>query len=393
MILRTYRFRLYPSSVQEEKLLHTLGICRLVYNKMLEMLGNQQRPNRTALQNTLPILKKQSPKLNSVYSKVLQYEPYRLFSNLRSLAALKKNGKKVGKLRFKSKGCFKTFTYNQSGFALTETGKRYSVLNLSKIGNIPLRAHRKVDGKLKQLTVKHYASGKWFAMLTAEYDKKVTQTQSKPGVGIDLGITNLIYDSDGNSTSHPKFLNKSLRKLGFEQKRLSKKKKGSANRRKQRVKVARIYEKVINQRDDFLHKLSHNYVNSYGLIAVENLNILGIARKSFNARNLLDASWAKFINMLEYKAESAGIQVIKVDAKNTTQKCSRCGRIVVKQLWHRVHKCVCGLQVDRDFNAAKNILARAVGREPPDFKPVKTEPLPVRQVWSRKQEAAEFIRQ
>ena len=351
MVLITYRFRLYPNKLQEESLLCTLGLCRLVYNKMLEMLDKQERPNRVALQNALPALKKQEPKLNKVYSKVLQYEPYRLFSNLRTLSVLKKNGKKVGKLRFKSKSSFKTFTYNQSGFALTATAKRCWTLSLSKIGGIPIRVHRNVEGNVKQLTVKRYASGKWFAMLATEKNKKVAQVTGKSKVGIDLGIASLIYDSDGNSVSHPKFLNNSLKKLGFEQRRLSKKKKGSANHRKQCVKVASLHEKVVCQRNDFLHKLSRNYVNSYGLIAVENLNIRRLVHKSYNARNLLDASWAKFLNILEYKAESAGIQVIKVDAKNTTKKCSKCGRIVAKQLWQRVHKCVCGLQIDRDYNA------------------------------------------
>ncbi|MDI6859884.1 MAG: hypothetical protein QMC85_05250 [Methanocellales archaeon] len=111
----------------------------------------------------MPSLKEEHPELKNIYAKVLQYEVYRLFSNLRSLAMLKKNGKKIGKLRFKGKGWFKTFTYNQSGFKVIETGKRLDRLHLSKIGDIPIRTHRDVEGKIKQITIKRHRSGKWFA--------------------------------------------------------------------------------------------------------------------------------------------------------------------------------------------------------------------------------------
>jgi putative transposase len=130
----TYKFRLYPTPEQEQKLLWTLEKCRLVYNDMLEGLNRQEKPNKLELQSTLPKLKEKYPELKEVYSKVLQHEVYRLFSNLRALAQLKKNGKKVGRLRFKGKGWFKTFTYNQSGFELRKTGKRLDRLWLSKIG-------------------------------------------------------------------------------------------------------------------------------------------------------------------------------------------------------------------------------------------------------------------
>jgi putative transposase len=142
----TYKFRLYPNSEKEKKLLWTLEKCRMVYNDMLEGLNNQEKPNRLELQSTLPKLKEQHPELKEVYSKVLQHEVYRLFSNLRALAQLKKKGKKVGRLRFKGKGWFKTFTFNQSGFELRKTGKGLDRLRLSKIGDIPIRIHRKIGG-------------------------------------------------------------------------------------------------------------------------------------------------------------------------------------------------------------------------------------------------------
>jgi len=385
-MLKTYKFRLYPNKLQEKELLNTLNLCRITYNLLLSELNKEARPNRVLLQNRLPLLNKKEAQLNKVYSKTLQYEAYRLFSNLKSLAMLKKRGKKVGKLRFKQEGSFKTFTYNQSGFRLKTLPQRHHRLALSKIGDIPIRIHRDIEGVIKQVTIKHACSKKWFALMAVEYPNKELARLSKPNVGIDLGLANLIYDSDGNIISHPKYLEKSLVRLMVAQQKLCRKKKGSSNQVKQRIKVAKIYERILNQRDDYLHKASREYVNNYGLIAIENLNITKIITKSHNARNIMDASWRKFISMLEYKAESAGVQIKRVDARGTSQICSSCGKIVPKKLCTRTHKCDCGLEINRDYNAAKNILARALGQELSDFKPAESEPLSLRHVRSEKQE-------
>ena len=368
---RSYKFRLYPSKREEEQLCWTLDKCRFVYNQMLERLNKQKKPNRIELQSSIPKLKEAYPRLKSVYSKVLQYEPYRLFSNLVALSRLKKKGKKVGRLRFKGRGWFKSFTYNQSGFKLIKTGKRCNKLQLSKIGDITIRAHRELVGQIKQITIKQYRSGKWFALLSVE--QEAIQTPQNPKqVGIDLGLMNYIHDSDGNQVDHPHHLNKSLKKLRKQQRRLSKKKKRSNNRAKQKLKVAIVHEKVLNQRNDFLHKLSQMYVNNYGMIAVEKLNIKGLIKLSYNAKNLMDASWNKFLQMLRYKAESAGTLVIEVNPKGTSQNCSKCGQIVKKVLSARTHNCPhCGLVLDRDHNAAINILKKAVGQGLPESKPVE----------------------
>lgn len=170
--MQTYKFILYPSRKQEEKLLEVLGRCRFVYNEMVKGLGKQKKPNRLKLQNSLPKLKEKHSELKKVYSKVLQYECYKLFSNLKALVILKKNGKKVGKLRFKAKGCFKTFTYNQSGFKIIKMRKRVDLLHLSKIGKIKIRMHRKIIGKIKQITIKKHRSGKWYAFVCCEQKKR-----------------------------------------------------------------------------------------------------------------------------------------------------------------------------------------------------------------------------
>jgi len=385
---RAYKFRLYPTKENEQKLLWTLDRCRFVYNQMLDGLNKQGKPNRYELQATLPKLKQQYSELKDIHSKTLQYEPYRLFSNLKALSHLKKNGKKVGKLRFKGRAWFKTFSYNQSGFKIIEHDTRYDILRLSKIGDVPFIMHREIKGNIKQVTIKHQPSGRWFVSIIAETKEEIKLTQNINKIGIDLGLDNFVYDSDGNKTNHPRCLNKSLNKLAKEQRKLSRKKKGSKNKTKQRIKLARTHEKIVNQRDDFLHKLSRYYANSYGFIAIENLNIKNMVRNHHLAKSITDASWSRFIQILEYKAESAGIQVMKVDAKNTTQKCSQCGNTVKKSLAVRIHKCSCGFVADRDYNSAINIIKRALGQELPEYTPVETEPLLIReQVSSQKQEA------
>lgn len=379
----TYKFRLYPNKKQEEKLLWTLEKCRETYNFLLSELQQQKVINRGQIQGIIPDMKICDPELKDVYSKTLQYECYRLFSNLRALSNLKKNGKKIGGLRFKGEGWFKTFTYNQSGFKIIKTDKRLDRLHLSKIGSIPIRIHRSIRGKVKQITLKRYNSGKWYALISAENkQKKIKKKPLITAIGIDLGTKHFTMDNNGVSTKHPLFLKKSLDKLAKEQRRLAKKKKNSKNRLKQRVKVARIYERVVNQRDNFLHQLSRRYVNKYDCIAVEDLDIKGLVNISYNPRNMLDASWNRLTQMLSYKAENAGKMVVKVEPRGTTQMCSKCDKEVKKELWVRQHKCpYCKLEIDRDYNSAKNILKlglQKIGQELSDFKPVEIEPLLIR---------------
>jgi len=165
----TYKFRLYPNKKQEEKLLETLELCRQTYNYFLSQLdGKITIPRRLELQAQLPKLKKEKLELSKVHSKVLQMVLHQLYSNLRTLSRLKKNGKKVGKLRFKGKGWYKTFIYNQSGFQIIKTSKRLNLLYLSKIGGISIRLHREIKGKIKQVVIKKHNSGRWFACISTE---------------------------------------------------------------------------------------------------------------------------------------------------------------------------------------------------------------------------------
>ncbi len=382
-----YRFRLYPTKKQEQTLLWTLEKCRFTYNKLLEGLNKQQKIDKNELQHSIVELKKEFPELLSVHSKVLQYENYRLFSNLKALSRLKKNGKKVGKLRFKGKERFKTFSYNQTGFAIIKNDTRYDKLWLSKIGEIPFIMHRNMEGKIKQITIKRSPSCKWSVSIICETRKEVQKTENKDKIGIDIGLDNYVYDSDGKHFDNPKHLDESLKRLRKEQRRLSRKNKGSNNREKQRIRVARIHERIVNQRDAFLHKLSRYYVNNHGLIAIEDLQVRNMMRNRYLAKSISDASWSRFIQMLEYKAERAGVRVVKVGPKGTTQNCSNCGKEVHKELWNREHICSCGLKIERDYNSAINILKRALLSERQESTPVEIKPLLINeQARSWKQE-------
>ena len=189
-----YKFRLYPSKQQVALLLVHFDLCRFTYNKLLEKLNASENINRGEIQHGIVELKKNFPELNKVYSKTLQYECYRLFSNLKSLAQLKRNGYKVGGLRFKGRDWFKTINFNQSGFKLEQKTTRYGKLHLSKVGSIDMRSHRITKGKIKQVTIKKGA-GKWYAILItdAEYQKQ----KGFGSIGLDLGVLNFIADSNG----------------------------------------------------------------------------------------------------------------------------------------------------------------------------------------------------
>jgi len=315
-----YKFRLYPMERQEEKLLETLELCRQTYNHFLaQWNGKDKIPRRLELQAQLPKLKVEKPELKKVYSKILQMVLYQLYSNLKALLRLKKNGKKVGRLRFKGKGWYKTINYNQSGFKLMKTGRRLDLLHLSKIGDIPIRVHRSVEGEIKQVVIKRHSSGKWFACICVEEEIKAVDRKLKKGIGIDVGVKHFLTDSEGRQIENPKFYEKTLERIRVLQHWLSRKKKGSKNRERHRIKLAKVYEKFVNQRNDFLHKLSRYYTNNYDVICVEDLSIKGMVRNHNLARKILDASWGKFLQLLEFKAERAGALVVKVNPRGTSE--------------------------------------------------------------------------
>ncbi len=345
-----------------------LDACRWLYNYSLEQLGEGRDiarcygwssfrgiPSLYDFQAQLPWLKQRFTFLQTVNAKVLQRVSHQLYSNLRALSKLKKNGRKIGKLRFKGKDRYKTLNFNQSGFKLN--GKK---LYLSKIGEVNIKYHRPVEGKIKGILVKRENSGNWFAIMQVDKPVESQEATVEKAVGIDVGVNPFLTDTDGKKMENPECYEKTAKRLKILHRKLSRKQKGSKNRRKARIRLAKCYEKLTNQRDDYLHKLSRFYVENYDFIAVEDIDISSmIHTRWYLARRILDSSWGKFRNMLTYKAESAGRTVIPVDPEDTSRENP-----------HNIQ--------DRHYRAAINILEKGlkkVGLDVPEFTPVERKPL------------------
>jgi putative transposase len=367
MALRCYKYRLYPAKKQVQRLNNQLDMCCELYNTLLQKCKESYEKNkvslctRACLNKIIKELKAINPELSTVYSQVLQNVRDRLikaYSNFFRRIKQKAQGKKikVGFPRFK-KFC-KSITYPQNNGSFELAGKK---LCISKIGNIPIIFHRPLEGTAKTLTFKRNQAGQWFAVFCCEINTlKQIHTCPDKKVGIDVGLQSFATLSDGTKIENPRFLVKLEAKLANLQKQLARKKKGSKNRIKARTKVAKLHIKITNQRMDFLHKLSRQIVDNYSLIAFEKLNIKAMVKNHCLSHSISDASWNNFIQMLCYKAESAGAELAEVDPRDTSQICSRCGEEVKKSLSVRTHNCpCCRLELDRDLNSAINILKRA----------------------------------
>jgi putative transposase len=364
MPMLSFKYRIYPSNKQQRKINSQLELTKKLYNHLLEKAKETYKTEGKMLtkfdmNNNLVMLKKEHPEYLQLYSQVLQNICDRVakaYSNFFKRAKRKKAGEriKVGFPRFKKQT--KSLTYPQSGFEIE--GKK---LFLSKIGNISIILHRPMYGMIKTLAIKKHLSGKWFAIFSCQIAEQKLRTKGNETVGIDVGLTSFVAMSDGSKVRFPDFLAKSEMKLKKLQRRLSRKKKGSSNRRKARTRFACLHEKIENQRYDFLHKLSNSIVERYPLIAVEELKVQTMMQNNFLAKKISDASWKSFTAMLCYKAAKAGCKVMFVNPRNTTKMCSNCGNVKEMNLSERTYSCpVCSMQMDRDTNAAKNILSIAV---------------------------------
>ncbi|MDD5172256.1 MAG: RNA-guided endonuclease TnpB family protein [Candidatus ainarchaeum sp.] len=377
---RAWRYRLYPSKVQEEKLNSYLCECKDLWNSLLKYTKTcYDETGKFPTRKELYLLTKKWP----LFAQVAQNVADRLSKSLRGMLLKKKAGKRAGFPRFKPIERIKSFTYPQFGFRLAER------LKLSGIGSISIKKHRDITGTIKTLTIKRIPSGKWFAIFISEVEAPEVTRKTGTRVGLDLGIETFAQLSDRSKIENPRYLKLAEERLKLIQRRMSKKKKGSMNKVKARKDVAVAHEKLTNKRRDFLHKVSHFLVNQYALIAMEALNTEGLAR-GFLAKEVLDCSWAEFSSMIRYKAEEAGCEVVFVNPANTTSTCSSCGRIHKKVLAERWHTCACGADMPRDLNAAINILNRATGGTPgcqACGEETSTDYKHNRQVSSMKQEA------
>jgi putative transposase len=306
--------------------------------------------------------RKQNGFWRRVNSSSVQYTFERLDFAFASFFRRCKSGGKSGYPRFQSKGRFISIQYKYSNGAKLHGDRLY----VQHVGKIKITLHREINGTIKRVAVVQEPDGKWYACFIAKQLDHTPSDSTNPPVGIDVGIEKFATLSNGEQVKNPNLLKQELPGLRRRQRSLSRKKKGGSNRKKQRKKVARLHAKIRNKRKDFHYKTALDLVRRFGDIAVEALNIAGMVRNGRLSRAISDVGWSQFITILKHKAEEAGVRIHEVNPNGTSQECSGCGATVKKNLSVRIHECSCGLVLDRDENAARNILARAklVRREP-----------------------------
>jgi len=351
-----YKFRMYPNRLQEAQLDLTLDTCRHLYNTALADRKNAYETEGISRsyedQAAILTAERRNGNFTGIYAHCLQDVLRRLDKSFKAFFRRVKAGEKPGYPRFKGRGWYKSFTYPDSGTGYKLEGTK---LTLSKIGSIRIFKHREVEGKIKTCTIKKDNLGQWFAILVTEIDDP-KPIEPNTTIGVDVGLKSLVTLSTGEAIQYPKYYVQAEQKLAVAQRNLSRKKKGSANRRKAKIRVAKIHQRVKSLRDEFLHQVSRKLVDSADMVVFENLNISGMLKNHHLAKHIHDHSWGKLIQFTQGKAAKAGKVVELVDARYTSQKCSQCGIMVTKTLADRTHLCPnCGLKMDRDLNASLNI--------------------------------------
>jgi putative transposase len=358
LMLKSYRFRLFPTKSQVRILERQLELCRQVYNDALAYRKNawendQRQVKRFETQDRLPQLKVDHPEFKEVHSLTLQNVVLRVELAFKAFFRRVKAGENPGYPRFKGKGRYDSITYPQSGFGLDS-----DKLHLSKIGDIKIKLHRPIEGKIKTCIVRRMPTGKWFACFSVDMgDVQLPPWKDGSVVGIDVGLESFATLSNGETIANPRFFRDEEKELARVQKKLSNASKGTPERKKAIQVVERVHERIANRRNDFANKVSRQLVDRFGVIVFEDLDIRNMLKNHSLAKSISDVAWNKLVKATESKAVYAGSKVVLVDPRNTSQMCSRCGLMVKKDLSERVHSCSeCGLSMDRDFNAAINIL-------------------------------------
>lgn len=350
-----YNYRIYPSHKQIPRLFKSFDTCKEIYNTLLESSINTYKTSGKTLRK-YDFDKLLSGKYKQVHSQVAQNVSDRVHKAFVNFFRRVKDPKtpkgKKGFPRFKSS--VHSITYPQSGFKFLSNTR----LQVSKIGSLPIVLHRVPKGKIKTMTIKRNKAGQWFVIFSCEQDVPAVVHHNKETIGIDVGIESLAVLSTGEVIDNPQFLIKSEKRLKLLHRQVSRKKKGSANRRKARQRLSKLYIKITNQRDNFAHKLSRRLTLQYGIIKVEDLNIQNMLRNHCFSKHISDASWGR-LQFLPYKAVTCGRRVVKVNPRNTSKTCSNCGTVVDMPLAKRKFLCPnCGFVAHRDLNASINIAKR-----------------------------------
>ncbi len=363
-VITTYRLRLYPTKTQGRLMDETVETCRRLYNGLLAET-REKRLNFYQKQASLVTKKDGNKYLKAVHSQVLQDVNARL-----DKAFISWFEGLTRRPRFKRRGRYNSFTYpQQPGFRIV--GNR---LELSKVGSVKMRLHREIMGEPKRCTVIRDID-RWYAAIQVKAPGIKAPYNDKPPVGVDLGLLNLAVLSDGTKFENPHHLRKSVGEIKALQRSLSRKKERSKNREKARLTLAKAWRKIRNQRLDHCHRISHYLAKNHSTIVFEDLHIPKMVKNHNLAGAIMDAAWGQLRTLTAYKAERDGGRVILVNPSGSSQECSQCDVVVPKTLDVRVHRCGCGLVLDRAVNAAKVVLQRGLERARAEEQPLVVAPI------------------
>ena len=356
MIRKAYKYRIYPNASQKEYFARVFGCVRFFYNKSLSDMNELYKSKGIHKNITPASYKKEFEFLKEVDSLAL------CNAQLSRNSAFKAFFKKQNAFpKYKSKKNDQSYTTNNQGSVKFSTNDRY--ISIPKCSRIRIKKHRDFYGEIKSITVSKTTDEKYYISLLVEEETESINLMDN-AIGLDLGIKDLIVDSNGNRYKNHKYLTKSQTKLAREQRKLSHMVKGSNNRNKQRIKVARIHRHINNQRNDYLHKLSKKIIDENQIICIEDLKVKNMEQNHKLARSISDASWSRFVSMLIYKASWYGNVIVKVPSNYpSSQLCSCCHYKNPKTKDLKVRKWTCpecGSVHDRDCNAAKNILSKGI---------------------------------
>ena len=360
MLRKTFKYRLYPTRAQAERLDRTLETCRCWYNACLaERKAAWENEQRTVGKYEqlaqVKVYRRENPYAGQLHSHILQVVVQDLDKAYQAFFRRVKAGEVPGYPRFKGQNRFDSFGLKEYGNGFKLEGRR---LRLSGIGRMRVRWHRPIEGKVKTIRVCRQA-GRWYACFACEVEGRALLPTGRE-VGMDVGIHHLLATSENELVDNPRWYQEEQRTLRILQRRVSRRTSGGSNRRKAVLVLQRQHEHITNSRKDYLNKLVHRFIVNYAVLVLEDLRITGMIWDHRLSKSILDAGWGYLKQHLIDKAAEAGRRVILVDPAYTSRTCSSCGAIFAElSLGDRWVECSCGLSMDRDVNAAWNIMKRA----------------------------------